>query len=97
MGGFCGRLNEGRIRDSLLEVEERETDAVLDENGEVLGFHHDRPANENGLFSSQEKGHRGAFLGNIPLWGPLERRHRPRAYGSKGERQRQGRGDDTLR
>lgn len=63
MGDFCGRLNEGRIRDSLLEVEERETDAVLDENGEVLGFHHDRPADENGLFSSQEKGHGGLFLG----------------------------------
>lgn len=59
MGGFCGRPNEGRIGDSLLEVEERETDAVLDENGEVLGFHHDRPVDENGLFSSQEKGHPG--------------------------------------
>ena len=27
--------------DSLLEVEEGETDAVLDENSEILGFHHE--------------------------------------------------------
>lgn len=36
-------LASGRSKDSLLKVEEREADAVLDENGEVLSFHHDRP------------------------------------------------------
>lgn len=63
MGGFCGRLNEGRIRDSLLEVEERETDAVLDENGEVLGFHHDRPADEKGYSALRRRDTGGLFLG----------------------------------
>lgn len=60
MGGFCGRPNEGRIGDSLLKVEERETDAVLDENGEVLGFHHDRPADEKG-YSALRRRDTGGF------------------------------------
>lgn len=36
-------LASGRSKDSLLKVEEGEADAVLDENSEVLCFHHDRP------------------------------------------------------
>lgn len=54
--------SEGRIGDSLLKVEKRETDAVLDENSEVLSFHHDRPVGENGAFSLPEEGRQGPFL-----------------------------------
>lgn len=55
------RVNTGRIKDSLLKVEEREPDAVLDENGEVLSFHHDRPVGgEMGLQLSR-RGETGGF------------------------------------
>lgn len=60
MSDLYGRVNKGRIKDSLLKVEERETDAVLDENGEVLGFHHDRPVGEMGLQLSI-RGETGGF------------------------------------
>lgn len=69
------RVNTGRTKDSLLKVEEREPDAVLDENGEVLSFHHDRPVGGKWGFSSPEEGRQGAFLRNLSLEVPLERRH----------------------
>lgn len=43
MGIGANRENEGT---SLLKIEERKANAVLDEDGEVLGFHHDWPARE---------------------------------------------------
>lgn len=63
-GDLYGRLNEGTMEDSLLKIEERETDAVLDENSEVLSFHHDRPVDENGDSALQKREDR-AFLRNI--------------------------------
>lgn len=54
-------------KDSLLKVEERETDAVLDENGEVLSLHHDRPVGGNGASALQKRGDRGIFLYRLIL------------------------------
>lgn len=49
-------LFQGGSWDSLLKVEEGETDAVLDENSEVLSLHHDRPVGENkGVLASWEE------------------------------------------
>lgn len=67
MRDLYGRVNKGRTKNSLLKVEERETDAVLDENGEVLSFHHDRPVGRNGASALQKREDRGAFLRNLSL------------------------------
>lgn len=66
MSDLYGGVNKGRTKNSLLKVEERETNAVLDENGEVLSFHHDRPVGGNRASALQRREDR-AFLRNLSL------------------------------
>lgn len=62
MSDLYGRVNKGRTKDSLLKVEQRETDAVLDEDGEVLSFHHDRPVRGRGMeLQLSRRGETGGF------------------------------------
>lgn len=90
-------------QDSLLKVEERETDAVLDENGEILSFHHDRPVGENEalVLGMKRERQENFFPGPLSWWttltkSPLETGGGKSLSWYDGWREKRSRGDDTL-